>query len=926
MSKYNTANGVSANYLLNHGTSAEEFIKYVQSLPSVNEAGNNSGLYREWIENPDNLRAVEEFFAMRQGINGGDFDSYINSLYARRSQLEQGSDEFLDLNEQITKWEELRDNYNADVYDTYRDYNKTLASIGVSSAVTASGQKLTDLSEYDLKQLGAEGIRQLVTEAIAQEGGFEGFGLGSENADNLITEAIKSNEKLYSILQGDSYTLNEVLGLENNEELLQQFSQALRIPMEQLKDMGDVIGNLKLGDLLEGLESLRTQCEKLGSFLTDLTSSGGLSSENLETIINEYPELAPLTGDTEALTTALLSNMQAYSYAYERGVWNDLIGSAGMFNTLKDQLSDNTLAQLFGTGSKFANATSLKDLMPLLYQGSSMTQAERKAQFGVDLTNEEYQELLDKVQKQFTVTYKDIMQETVLEIPMQYLDKLYEKQLNNLESQKSALEDITSQREYENKLIEAKLKLENAQKEKKRVWREGVGWVYESDQAAIKEAQDNLDSVTNEKTIAKLEEQITQLNAEKDRLSEIQENKEFENLQDAFNAWEESLGQMFDSQSSVVTTLENLYNNINKATNPEGELSGENQLETDAFAALFTGSESLWGKLQQAKAALEKPSDFEGSDADWYSSDAYYQAQENYNNALSNYQTGVKNYESNYGSSKIESMRTGTDATAQQQISVYDQGSSAQVNNDIASVTIGNSRFRLGDGPVSYPENEANSYIDTLNTSSNRDVMQYATIPEGLSSLNQLTWNTIPDSALKQGGSLGLEQYFLDKGFSTGTLLKQSDTGNELVYINTKDADKYPWLKDKQTGFYQFEQFAKGTLNSPEGLAMLNEEGSEVIVTPNGTLTSLPSRTGVVPADITKNLWQLGSIAPSLLRWLGTTNDYSVNGVSNFAGSTDNSLNIANFTMKVDADSSFDIDAFVGELKTALSLSKNNKR
>ena len=81
------------------------------------------------------------------------------------------------------------------------------------------------------------------------------------------------------------------------------------------------------------------------------------------------------------------------------------------------------------------------------------------------------------------------------------IDRSLQRQQNALEEQKSALEEINSQREYENKLIEAKIKLENAQNEKKKVWREGVGWVYEADTSAIADAQKELDKLDNEKKI-----------------------------------------------------------------------------------------------------------------------------------------------------------------------------------------------------------------------------------------------------------------------------------------------------------------------------------------------------------------------------------------------------------------------------------------
>jgi hypothetical protein len=50
---------------------------------------------------------------------------------------------------------------------------------------------------------------------------------------------------------------------------------------------------------------------------------------------------------------------------------------------------------------------------------------------------------------------------------------------------------------------------------------------------------------------------------------------------------------------------------------------------------------------------------------------------------------------------------------------------------------------------------------------------------------------------------------------------------------------------------------------------MINEPwagGTEAIVTPNGTITALPSHTGIVPADLTRNLYKLGEVAPNLIR------------------------------------------------------------
>ena len=76
---------------------------------------------------------------------------------------------------------------------------------------------------------------------------------------------------------------------------------------------------------------------------------------------------------------------------------------------------------------------------------------------------------------------------------------------------------------------------------------------------------------------------------------------------------------------------------------------------------------------------------------------------------------------------------------------------------------------------------------------------------------------------------------------------------------------------------------------------MINELGTEAIITPQGTLTALPSKTGIVPADITENLWELGELAPNFVKLIDRYPEY-LSGKAN-ASVTDESFNITNFTM-----------------------------
>jgi hypothetical protein len=61
-------------------------------------------------------------------------------------------------------------------------------------------------------------------------------------------------------------------------------------------------------------------------------------------------------------------------------------------------------------------------------------------------------------------------------------------------------------------------------------------------------------------------------------------------------------------------------------------------------------------------------------------------------------------------------------------------------------------------------------------------------------------------------------------------------------------------------------------------MSLINEPyagGTETIVTPSGTITALPSHTGIVPADLTRSLYQLGEVAPNLIKSYNPENRYN---------------------------------------------------
>ena len=105
------------------------------------------------------------------------------------------------------------------------------------------------------------------------------------------------------------------------------------------------------------------------------------------------------------------------------------------------------------------------------------------------------------------------------------------------------------------------------------------------------------------------------------------------------------------------------------------------------------------------------------------------------------------------------------------------------------------------------------------------------------------------------------------------------------------------------------------------GYGLINELGTEAIITPSGTITALPSHTGIVPADITRNLWELGELAPSISRIIDAVSPM-INTVPNsLANNSEEYFDIHSIT--INADETFDAEAFVAAIKSRALLTKN---
>lgn len=358
------------------------------------------------------------------------------------------------------------------------------ASIGEGSEKTY----LSDMTTAQLKNLGIDKILQIFGEGIDQAGGLLGQNYWADKENHILSDAgydfLKqklyslNDEEINSVLSGSSRTLNEVLSMKDSKEkndLLKNFATALNVPADSLKSLSDVFGSITYAEAIMSTSDLSDEIDNYDSLISDITSGAGDVSGWMQTIISDYPELIAYMGDTPTLFKKISEKLKGLNEVYLNSAFSEVLQNTGTYTETKDTfysyLGEDVIKTLEGYGS--TGVTSYQDAWDYI-----QTQIKGYAEDGSVILTSEGQQVFDAIKSTFeeygiSVTADETSAQ--FKSAIQYQSSLLDDQINNLTEQKEALQSITSQREYENKLIEAKLKLENASKEKKRVYRAGVG-------------------------------------------------------------------------------------------------------------------------------------------------------------------------------------------------------------------------------------------------------------------------------------------------------------------------------------------------------------------------------------------------------------------------------------------------------------------
>ena len=688
-----------------------------------------------------------------------------------------------------------------------------------------------------------------------------------------------------------------------------------------------------------GIDKLNEKMQTFNDLLSAASEGSLLTSENLNKIANQFPTLLRGVDKAGKYTTDLSSDNildNIIRMMTDEDSLREIYSGLFSGSMAKDSEIWNNFMTL-GKGSEIADDSNLsEDIKERVKKAGSYSDI-------VDIfSRPEMADYNDAFKEYVTSMYPitDLL-DTQAKILEEYGKHTLETEISNLESVRDSLDDVNKQREKELELIKAKEALENASKEKKRVYRAGVGFVYTADQEAVKSAQEKVDELERQRDKDNIQYQIDSLQQQKEILENIENNKQLE---------------------SLIDTAEKILDGDGSSGGIAGIITAVNSITSDEFVGKIKG-QIITGITEATTKVNNEAKENAGRDYEDAKNGlktflgGTYVTPEGQETGLTNQQI-LDNprspyYSSVYGEYKskvgdINKFAESYNSYVQDDSKKKDKeelGERKQVHGFYASGSglkgvLGadtNSWFVFGINPGDNPNWASNDQL-TSGDSSNIYIARQKD-DGGFDDFAPSTWPGTAEDAINHvtGPALivnneGGADYVIYKdinGKIHNTVIRLGDKGRSSLdgelkksafhYKDESDDVTEETIKKLANDYNPFA-YASGTLSTPGGRSLINENGLESIITPSGTITSLPAKSGIVPADLTRNLWALGEVAPNLIARLGgnslqTNNSNSV---------TDNSINISNLDATFYTEEGFDGEAFLRDLKSQVILTSNN--
>lgn len=253
-----------------------------------------------------------------------------------------------------------------------------------------------------------------------------------------------------------------------NPERIELFANAWNMTVEEAKKLADELPGLTtaLGSMTPS--EVLDYYTNLSDIFSDLSDNAKLTAKNFDEIISKYPKLMALYGkgnDDELRANILKTLGLEQRTAYKNAVKNAFLDNTGYVSLLEKGTDDDDswiTEKDADTQKEIYTALSQKTMRGL-YQVLS----------GMDKDSEAYKAIKAQIQKVYGGEKEITIDDPAWSAAKEGFINKQNKIIKNLEEQKEALGKINDERKKEIELIKARDALENAKKEKVRVYRAG---------------------------------------------------------------------------------------------------------------------------------------------------------------------------------------------------------------------------------------------------------------------------------------------------------------------------------------------------------------------------------------------------------------------------------------------------------------------
>lgn len=859
-------------------------------------------------------------------------------------------------------------------------YKKKVAEMDVEIGVLAAD--IWDFSDDELSALTMDGIMAKVVAAMGEQGVAVRNAAGYIKDEYIaaIQSAIKSNSQFNTLLKGDTRTMSQLAdaankfkrafgsrtyaevkdmldrgmnikevatseysGYDLNElaeivyaadpSKIQNFARAWNVTTEGAEKLSKRFKDLTTAEGLMSNTEIVEKYSNLNNIFEDLADNTALTAENFNKMIELYPQLISNSGSLTDLYDKIV-NQQALSLA--NSLWTEMLTGESVGKDFKEKNAtwikglENSFPDLAKAIGK--NGFTITNLLELAEQYSTGDEKQKGIAEQIKTKIAEYFEYIPDVE----------ITNPALEKAIEYQERLWKKQISNLEEQKDALSKVNEEREKELNLMKAQEQLENARKEKKMVYREGVGFVYEADESAISEAQKNLEDLDTQKRQDEIQAEIDLLNYLQETLDALKDDQELAKLKTAFDTYasaQKENGNKLGENTEAVLKLADALDNqkISFKYDKNGALV---VTLPDGSNESFNTGDSIDQETKTALKTLATQRDILDDKAKTLASLDATKSPRDYNKAVGEYNTALDNYNTTKSSlsGKVGAGTTMTTASGEETTyGDFTKDDSGLTKKDESKIRVIPS--------LSQPDREKT--VDWGKHSGGKTMKWNEWTSKGEIWLNPNATQYDMKWQGDDGASYDFDHHrdftvikrYNAKDDSWGDWEGYSGDYSSLpdytIITNAYDDDKgdqvYGFvykggirkLQDAD-GSETVSRNALGTLSKPtSGPSYINELGTEAIITPSGTLTALPSKTGIIPADITKNLWGLGEVAPNLVGMLDSLKqqrfDTEAKTITNEEG-----VYIDRLDMSIYPKEGYNMDEFISQLRAKAALTRQN--